>query len=237
MISKSAFAAADIDCSKFPHVRKIEDPPMSFADVERSQYQDVWNDSDYAEFSGRWNSNAFRRLKKGELPNNANVVTGKWVRSWKTDDRGNGIKPKSRMVARAFDQIHNVDASETFAPTPSAASVKIAVAVANEKGWLLRHLDVKQAFIQANLDEAVYMRLPTGCGHMSGEVVLLQRAVYGLRQAGRQWSLRLSRVLLQTTGIEKSKADPCVFRKVVDGEVTLIVCVRPSRNSKGQRDV
>ena len=52
-----------------------------FPDVERSQYQDVWNDSDYAEFSGLLNSNAFRRLKRGELPKNANVETGKWVRN------------------------------------------------------------------------------------------------------------------------------------------------------------
>ena len=134
-ISESAFAAADVNCSDFPHVNNIEDPPMSFADVERSQYQDVWNDSDYAKFSGLWNSIAFGRLKKGELPKNANnVVTGKWVRNWKTDDRGNVIKPKSRMVARGFGQIHNVDFPETFAPTPSGASVKIAVAVANEEG-------------------------------------------------------------------------------------------------------
>ncbi|CAN0476485.1 unnamed protein product [Ascophyllum nodosum] len=66
------------------------------------------------------------------------------------------------------------------------------------------------------------MRLPAGCGDMSGEVVLLQRAVYGLRQAGRQWSLRLSRVLRQKIVKHQSKADPCVFRKGVDGEVTLI---------------
>ena len=76
VISESAFAAAGVGCSKFPHVSKVEDPPMSFADVERSQYQDVWNDPDYAKFSGLWNSNAFRRLKKGELPKNTNVVTG-----------------------------------------------------------------------------------------------------------------------------------------------------------------
>ena len=44
------------------------------------------------------------------------------------------IKPKSRMVARCFGQIHYVDFSETFAPTPSAASMEIAVAVPNEKG-------------------------------------------------------------------------------------------------------
>ena len=58
----------------------------------------------------------------------------------------NVIKPKSRMVARGFGQIHNVAFSEMFAPTSSGASVKIALAVVNEKGWLLRHLDVKQAF-------------------------------------------------------------------------------------------
>ena len=103
--------------------------------------------------------------------------------------------------------------------------MKITVAGANEKGWLLRHLDIKKASIQAHLDEAVYMRLPAGCGDVSGDIVLLQRAVYGLRQAGRQWSLRLSRVLLQKTDMEQGKADPCVFRKVVNGEVTLIVCV------------
>ena len=128
--SESAFARADFDCSEFPHISNIEDPPISFADVDRSQYRDVWNDSDYAEFSGLWKSNTFKRLKKGELPKNANGVTGKWVRNWKADDRGNVIKPKSMMVARGFGQIHNVDFSETFAPIPSAASVKIAVAVA-----------------------------------------------------------------------------------------------------------
>ena len=35
----------------------------------------------------------------------------------------------------------------------------------------------------------------------------------------------LSRVLLQKIGMEQSKADPYVFRKVVDGEVILIVYV------------
>ena len=51
VISEIAFMAAGFDCSEFPHINKIEDPPISFADVKRPQYQEVWNDSDYAEFS------------------------------------------------------------------------------------------------------------------------------------------------------------------------------------------
>ena len=76
--------------------------------------------------------------------------------------------------------------------------------------------------IQGHLDEAVYTRLPAGCGDMGGEVVLLQRAVYGLRQAGGQSSLQLGRVLQQKPGMGQSKADSCVFKeksKVVDGRL------------------
>ena len=116
VIFESAFAAADVGCSEFAHITKIGDPPISFADAERLQYQDVWNDSDYAEFSVLWNLNTVRRLKKRELRKNTNVVTGKLVRHWKIDV----IKPKSRIVARRFGQIHTVDCSEPFALTPSA---------------------------------------------------------------------------------------------------------------------
>ena len=126
VISESAFATADFDCSEFQHVSKRDGRSSSFADVERSQYRDVWNDCDYAEFSGLWSSNASRHLKKPELLKSANVGTGKCFRNWKTDDRGNVIKPKSRVtIARGFGQIYNVEFSEMFAPTPSAASVKI----------------------------------------------------------------------------------------------------------------
>ena len=88
VISESMFVTADVGCNEFPHVSnsKIEDSPISFGDVERSQDLDVWNYLDHAEFSGQWNSNAFRRLKKVEILKNENVVTGKWVRNWKADD-------------------------------------------------------------------------------------------------------------------------------------------------------
>ena len=46
-----------------------------------------------------------------------------------------------------------------------------------------------------------------------------------MQRAGRQCNLWLSGVLLQKTGMEQSKAGPCAFRKVVDGEVSFIVCV------------
>ena len=75
----------------------------------------------------------FQIPEKMKSPKNTNVVAGKWIRNWKTDDRGDVIKPKSRMAARYFGQIHTVEFFETLASTPSAASVKITEAVENEK--------------------------------------------------------------------------------------------------------
>lgn len=54
-------------------------------------------------------------------------------KNWKTDNRGNAIKPEFRMVSTDFDRIHIVDLSGTFGPTPVVARMKIAVAVAHEK--------------------------------------------------------------------------------------------------------
>ena len=67
------------------------------------------------------------------------------------DKDGNVVKPKARLVARGFSQVHTVDFLEAYAPTPAASSVKLLVAVAVENDWELRQLDVKQAFIKANL--------------------------------------------------------------------------------------
>ena len=57
------------------------------------------------------------------------------------------------------------------------------VDVAVERDWELRQLliNVKQAFIQADMDYDVYMKLPDDCGHKSGEIVKLIKAVYGLK--------------------------------------------------------
>ena len=145
--------------------------------------------------------------------------------AWKVDNDGNIVKPKARLVARGFSQVHTVGYSETYALTPAASSVKLLVAIAVKNDWELRQLDVKQAFIQADLDFNVFMKLPDGCGDKSGKVVKLNKSVYGLKQAGRRWAIHLGGVIVRKIGMEQCKADPCVFRLIKDGVVVMTVCV------------
>ena len=53
----------------------------------------------------------------------------------------------------------------------------------------------------------------------------LDRALYGIKQAGRQWSAVLYQTLVDEHGMEQCRADPCVYRKIMEGVVKLILLV------------
>ena len=63
--------------------------------------------------------------------------------------------------------------------------MRLLSATACELDLDVRHFDVEQAFVQSKLDENVFLRLPEGYGRLSGEIVRLNKSLYGLKQASR----------------------------------------------------
>ena len=88
--------------------------------------------------------------------------------SWKNDEFGNVMRAKLRLVAKRFGQREGIDFFDTFSPCPSAMSIRLLAALACELDLDLCHFDAEQAFVQSDLDEVVYIRLPPGCGALSG---------------------------------------------------------------------
>ena len=86
------------------------------------------------------------------------------------------------------------------------------------------HFDVEQAFVQSKLDEDVFLRLPKGCGRLSGKTVRLNKSLYGLKQAFLSWHAHLT-TCLKTLGFQRYFADACVFRLVEEGRVAIIAVV------------
>ena len=76
------------------------------------------------------------------------------------------VRAKARLVARGFKRREGIDFFETFAPTPAASCFRLLGAIACELALDLCHFDAEQAFVQSNLEEDVFMRLPHGCGGM-----------------------------------------------------------------------
>ena len=79
--------------------------------------------------------------------------------------------------------------------------------------------------MQSDLDEDVFMRLPQGCVRLSGMIVKLNKSLYGLKQASRQWHARLTRCLFFLEFL-KCLGDACVFRLMEEGRVVMVIVVR-----------
>ena len=84
------------------------------------------------------------------------------------DAFGFATKAKARLVVRG-DMQRICGFCRLYAPTVATSSVRLLAAFANEYDLELCHFDVDQAFVRADLKEDVFMRLPEGCGALSGK--------------------------------------------------------------------
>ena len=173
------FGLAAVEATTIGHISLVEEAPLRVGDVKYTVRRGVWENATREEFKGLVDLNAFEFVDV--VLDGVNVVSARWVFAWKVDKDVTIMKPKARLFARGFSQVCNVDLLEAFAPTPAASSYKLLVAIAVKYYWELRQLDVKQAFIQTDLDFNVFMKLPDGCGDKSGKVVKINKSVYCLK--------------------------------------------------------
>ncbi|XP_041995661.1 uncharacterized mitochondrial protein AtMg00810-like [Salvia splendens] len=144
-------------------------------------------------------------------PLNMNIVGSKWVFRTKYCADGSIERYKARLVAQGFTQILGSDFHHTFSLVVKAATVRVVLTLAVQRGWHLQQLDVKNAFLNGVLDKPVYITQPPGFvdPRFPDHVRRLKKAIYGLRQAPLAW-FRFS-IFLLSMGFSQSRADSSLF--------------------------
>ena len=155
-------------------------------------------------------------------PPHVTPITCKWVYKVKTRSDGSLERYKARLVARGFEQEYGIDYEETFAPVAHMTTVRTLLAVASVRQWSISQLDVKNAFLNGELREEVYMQPPPGYSVPAGMVCRLRRSLYGLKQAPRTWFERFSSVLI-AVGFKPSDHDPALFVHTSSSGRTLLL--------------
>ncbi|KAL0641477.1 hypothetical protein Bca4012_103059 [Brassica carinata] len=164
---------------------------------------------------------------ESELPRGKKAVTSRWIFTIKYKADGTVKRKKSRLVARGFTQTYGEDYIETFAPVAKLHTIRIVLSLAVNLGWGLWQMDVKNAFLQGELEDEVYMHPPPGLEHLvkRGNVLRLKKAIYGLKQSPRAWYNKLS-TTLNGRGFKKSELDHTLFTLTTpSGMIALLVYV------------
>jgi len=145
-------------------------------------------------------------------PDEANVVTGKWIFKHKFHADGSLDRYKARWVLRGFTQRPGIDYDETFSPVVKPATVRTVLTLAHSRDWPIHQLDVKNAFLHGTLSETVYCSQPTGFANsaLPQHVCRLNKSLYGLKQAPRAWYSRFASFLL-SLGFTEARSDTSLF--------------------------
>ncbi|GKF03768.1 retrovirus-related pol polyprotein from transposon TNT 1-94 [Tanacetum coccineum] len=143
------------------------------------------------------------------------------------------------MVVRGYRQEEGIDFKESFALVARMEAIRIFLAYAAHKSFIVFQMDVKTAFLHGTLKEDVYVCQPEPC-----HVYKLKKALYGLKQAPRAWYDELSSFLLQNHFF-KGTIDPTLFirrfdddilvplQNVDDGEITFFLGLQVNQSPCG----
>ncbi|GJU88717.1 putative ribonuclease H-like domain-containing protein [Tanacetum coccineum] len=158
-----------------------------------------------------------------DLLNGKGAIGFKWVFRNKNDERGIVIRNKARLVAQGYTQEEGIDYDEVFAPVARIKAIRLFLAYASFKDFVVYQMDVKSAFLYGKIKEEVYVCQPLRFEdpYFPDRVYKVEKALYGLHQAPRAWYETLSTYLLDN-GFQRGKIDKTLFIKRHKGDILLV---------------
>ncbi|KAJ3691762.1 hypothetical protein LUZ61_020926 [Rhynchospora tenuis] len=157
-------------------------------------------------------------------PPDCRIIGCKWVYKIKRRSDGTIERYKARLVAKGYHQQEGIDYFDTFSPVVRPTTIRIILSIAISQQWVIRQLDVNNAFLHGDLTEQVYMDQPPDFIDSSHprHVCLLSKSLYGLKQSPRAWFHKLSSTLLDL-GFVESQYDPSLFISTNSKHFTIIL--------------
>nr|GEV95111.1 hypothetical protein [Tanacetum cinerariifolium] len=127
-----------------------------------------------------------------DLAYNKRAIRTKWIYINKKDERGIVVRNKARLVAQGHTQEEGIDCDEVFALVARIEAIRLFLAYASFKDFVVYQIDVKSAFMYGKIKKEVYVCQPSGFEdpEFPGRLYKVEKALYGLHQAPKAWVTR-----------------------------------------------
>ena len=186
-------------------------PPKTLGEAKKSAWWEGYRGAIDDELQNLEKLGCWEVVPLRSIPRGTNILRSKLVFDDKRGSDGKLQKFKARMVAMGFSQIEGVDYNDTFASVMTTKSFRTLLVLWNlDKNLCMEHWDIKQAFINAPLDETIYVHPVPGFGP-EGCVYKLIKALYGTKQAAHAWQKFLKENLLDLGGVVHLKTSVSTF--------------------------
>jgi len=204
-----------------------EGDPDTWEEARNTEEAEQWKLAYQEELQSLRNHNVYELIPPSQLPSGRKPLGCRPVFKLKRDQNNNPIRYKVRLVGKGYSQIKGVDFHDTYAPVTRTESLRILLDIAAAEDWEIHQIDIKTAFLYGELEEEVYMQQPQGFEEQGKEnwPMRLRKAIYGLKQGGRQWNKKLDAVM-KSFGFSRVHVDHALYyRKTTSGTAMIAVHV------------
>ena len=184
--------------------------PRTYSEAMRCIDHQKWKLAMDQEINALLNNSTWTLVS--QLPAGRKAIPCKWVYKIKYDENGKPVRYKARLVVKGFMQKYGIDYNETYAPVMKYDSLRLLLAIATVLDLEIKQFDVDNAFLNAILNEDIYMQQPEGYVNLkfSNAVLKLLKSLYGLKQAPYEWNDDINETLLKL-GFKRCASDSCVY--------------------------
>lgn len=204
--------------------------PKSYHEAISCPAREIWIRAMKSEMEKQLNMETYSKTRLAPSRRPSNITKSKWVftHSYTVDG---AHKYKARMVARGFSQREGIDFDLTYSPVARNETTKFFFARSVHLNRKIHQMDVDSAYLYAQMDKRIPMEAPLGCRRDDDislvpsewicdddEVYVLEKALYGTKQAGRMWYLHIKSFIINTLGFQPTYSDPCLFLRDTDDD-------------------
>ena len=193
------------------HLSQLPKPPTGREILSNHPLGKQFEDAEKDHLEGHKQMNSWTEVPAKPVQRSGEqILDCMWVYTYKLDQHHHLLKCKARLVVRG-DQQRHITTQDTYASTLAIRSFRLLMAIAAYHDLELLQYDVSNAFLHADIDRDIYMRMPRGY-RKPGTILQLNKALFGLRISPLLWQKKFTSSL-KKLGFKSIPHEPCCMIK------------------------